>query len=313
MKNKGIIVHIAGVIAMIIWGLSFIWSSQTYKSLNPTATIFLRLVIATVFFSAILFSFRLNEKIRREHLKLFAIAALFEPFLYFIFEGYGLIYTSPIISSAIIAMIPIVTPVAAAIFLKERLSAMNIVGLIVSFTGVIVMLLNKDMEFSASPLGIMFLFLTVLVAVGYSIALIKLTHLYKPMTVTWMQNIIGMIYFIPLVFIMEKFMPSDFGNVRAYIVPLVCLGIFCSAIAYALWAYAYSKLGASKANVYTNLIPVFTAIFSYIILIFNRDNMDISDIEAYELNVQKIAGIALVVGGLFLSQKKSRKDDNKQD
>lgn len=298
---------------MIIWGLSFIWSSQTYKSLNPTATIFLRLVIATAFFSAILFSFRLNEKIRREHLKLFAIAALFEPFLYFIFEGYGLIYTSPIISSAIIAMIPLVTPVAAAIFLKERLSAMNIVGLIVSFTGVIVMLLNKDMEFSASPLGIMFLFLTVLVAVGYSIALIKLTHLYKPMTVTWMQNIIGMIYFIPLVFIMEKFMPSDFGNVRAYIVPLVCLGIFCSAIAYALWAYAYSKLGASKANVYTNLIPVFTAIFSYIILIFNRDNMDISDIEAYELNVQKIAGIALVVGGLFLSQKKSRKDDNKQD
>ena len=292
---------------MIIWGLSFIWSSQTYKSLNPTATIFLRLVIATVFFSAILFSFRLNEKIRREHLKLFAIAALFEPFLYFIFEGYGLIYTSPIISSAIIAMIPLVTPVAAAIFLKERLSAMNIVGLIVSFTGVIVMLLNKDMEFSASPLGIMFLFLTVLVAVGYSIALIKLTHLYKPMTVTWMQNIIGMIYFIPLVFIMEKFMPSDFGNVRAYIVPLVCLGIFCSAIAYALWAYAYSKLGASKANVYTNLIPVFTAIFSYIILIFNRDNMDISDIEAYELNVQKIAGIALVVGGLFLSQKKIQK------
>ena len=298
---------------MIIWGLSFIWSSQTYKSLNPTATIFLRLVIATAFFSAILFSFRLNEKIRREHLKLFATAALFEPFLYFIFEGYGLIYTSPIISSAIIAMIPLVTPIAAAIFLKERLSAMNIVGLIVSFTGVIVMLLNKDMEFSASPLGIMFLFLTVLVAVGYSIALIKLTHLYKPMTVTWMQNIIGMIYFIPLVFIMEKFMPSDFGNVRAYIVPLVCLGIFCSAIAYALWAYAYSKLGASKANVYTNLIPVFTAIFSYIILIFNRDNMDISDIEAYELNVQKIAGIALVVGGLFLSQKKSRKDDNKQD
>lgn len=298
---------------MIIWGLSFIWSSQTYKSLNPTATIFLRLVIATAFFSAILFSFRLNEKIRREHLKLFAIAALFEPFLYFIFEGYGLIYTSPIISSAIIAMIPLVTPIAAAIFLKERLSAMNIVGLIVSFTGVIVMLLNKDMEFSASPLGIMFLFLTVLVAVGYSIALIKLTHLYKPMTVTWMQNIIGMIYFIPMVFIMEKFMPSDFGNVRAYIVPLVCLGIFCSAIAYALWAYAYSKLGASKANVYTNLIPVFTAIFSYIILIFNRDNMDISDIEAYELNVQKIAGIALVVGGLFLSQKKSRKDDNKQD
>ena len=58
MKNRNFIVHIAGVIAMIIWGLSFIWSTQVYTNLNPTATIFLRLVIATIFFTAILFIFR---------------------------------------------------------------------------------------------------------------------------------------------------------------------------------------------------------------------------------------------------------------
>ena len=294
MKNRAYIVHFAGIFAMILWGMSFVWSTQAYQNLNPTTTIFLRLVVATVFFTAILFHFHLNEKIHRKDLKLFALAAMFEPFLYFIFEGYGLKNTSPVIGSGLIAMIPLVTPIAARIFLKERLTPMNILGFIVSFVGVIVMLINKNLEFTASPKGILFLCGAVLVAVGYSIALIRLTKLYKPLTITWMQNIIGMIYFIPLFFVMERFQPSSFANVREYIVPIVCLGVFCSAIAYALWAFAFSKLGASRANVYSNLIPVFTAIFSYLLAI-----------EA--LTVNKIVGIVVVVVGLVLSQMKGKK------
>ncbi len=293
MKNKGFIVHLAGIVAMVFWGMSFVWSTQVYQNLNPTATIFLRLVIATIFLTTILFLFRINEKIQRKHLGLFAIAAMFEPFLYFIFEGYGLKNTSPVIGSGIIALIPLVTPIAARVFLKERLTPMNIVGFIISFTGVIIMLLNKDLEFTASPKGILFLCGSVIVAVGYSIALIRLTKLYKPLTITWMQNIIGMIYFIPMVFIMERFEPSNFANIGGYILPLVCLGIFCSAGAYALWAFTFSKLGASKANVYSNLIPVFTAIFSYILAI--------EDMTAF-----KIIGIAVVVFGLVLSQLKTK-------
>ena len=293
MKDRTYLVHLAGIVAMIFWGMSFVWSTQVYQSLNPTATIFLRLVVATIFFTAILFAFRLNEKVKKEHLGLFALAAMFEPFLYFIFEGYGLKSTSPVIGSAIIAMIPLVTPIAARIFLKERLTPMNIVGFIVSFVGVIVLLLNKDLEITASPKGILFLGGAVVVAVGYSIALIRLTKLYKPMTITWVQNIIGMLYFIPLVIVMERFEPSKFANVGDYIIPLVCLGVFCSAVAYALWAFAYSKLGASRANVYSNLIPVFTAIFSYLLAI-------------EEMTVFKIIGIVVVVVGLVLSQMKAK-------
>lgn len=290
----------AGVIAMVFWGMSFVWSTQVYQNLNPTATIFLRLVVATIFFTAILFIFRLNEKVKKEHLGLFALAAMFEPFLYFIFEGYGLKNTSPVIGSGIIAMIPLVTPIAARIFLKERLTPMNIVGFIISFVGVIVMLLNKNLELTASPKGILFLCGAVLVAVGYSIALIRLTKLYKPMTITWMQNIIGMLYFIPLALIMERFEPSNFANVGGYLVPLVCLGVFCSAFAYTLWAFAFSKLGASRANVYSNLIPVFTAIFSYVII-------------KEELTANKIIGILVVVVGLILSQMKGKSNDYQQD
>ena len=292
MKDRNHWVHLAGIVAMVFWGMSFVWSTQVYQSLNPTTTIFLRLVVASIFLTAILFAFRINEKVKREHLKLFALAALFEPFLYFICEGYGLKNSSPIIGSGIIALIPLVTPIAARVFLKERLTPMNIVGFIISFVGVIVMLLNKNLELTASPKGILFLCGSVIVAVGYSIALIRLTKLYKPLTITWMQNIFGMVYFIPMFFIMEHFDPSNFANVGAYIGPLLCLGVFCSAVAYSLWAFAFSKLGASKANVYSNLIPVFTAIFSYLLAI-------------EELTAFKIVGILVVVVGLVLSQLKT--------
>ena len=156
------------------------------------------------------------------------------------------------------------------------------------------MLLNKNLELTVSIKGIAFLFSAVFVAVAYSISLRKLTLLYKPLTITLVQNIIGMIYFIPMFFIMENVSPSNILGISNYIVPLFSLGIFASSVAYTLWAFTFSKLGAAKANIYSNLIPVFTAIFSCIII-------------GEDINIQKILGILLVIGGLILSQSKFKK------
>ena len=294
MKEKKYLVHLSGVVAMIFWGLSFIWSTQVFNYLNPTTTIFFRLIISTIFLGSLLLLFGMFEKIEKKDLKLFALAALFEPFLYFIFESYGLLNASPVVSSAVIATIPLFTPIAAFFFLNERLTSWNIVGFIISFFGVIFMLLNKNLELTVSLKGVIFLFSAVIVAVAYSISLRKLTLLYKPLTITFVQNVIGMIYFIPMFFVMERIAPSDIMSIGNYIVPLLSLGVFASSVAYTLWAYAFSKLGAAKANIYSNLIPVFTAIFSCIIIGEN-------------ISIQKILGILLVIGGLILSQLKSNK------
>lgn len=294
MKNNNSIVHISGVIAMIFWGMSFIWSTQVFEYLNPTTTIFFRLIISMVFLGVLLFVFKLNEKVERKDLTLFALAALFEPFLYFIFESYGLLNSAPVVSSAIIATIPLFTPIAAFFFLKERLTPWNIAGFIISFFGVIFMLLNKNLELTVSMKGVVFLFSAVIVAVAYSISLRKLTMLYKPLTITFVQNVIGMIYFIPMFFIMERVTPSQITEIGGYLLPLLSLGVFASSVAYTLWAYAFSKLGAAKANIYSNLIPVFTAIFSCIII-------------GESITLQKVLGILLVIGGLVLSQLKINK------
>jgi drug/metabolite transporter (DMT)-like permease len=53
-------------------------------------------------------------------------------------------------------------------------------------------------------------------------------------------------------------------------------------------------MGITKANVFSNSIPVFTALFSF--MLFGE-----------KLTIQNITGMAVVIAGLFMSQMNGRK------
>ena len=72
------------------------------------------------------------------------------------------------------------------------------------------------------------------------------------------------------------------------------LAIFGSSLASIFFTYCIRNIGATRTEIFTNLIPVFTAIFAWYML-------------GEELGPKKIIGIAVVLTGLFLSQMKSRK------
>jgi drug/metabolite transporter (DMT)-like permease len=71
--------------------------------------------------------------------------------------------------------------------------------------------------------------------------------------------------------------------------PIIELAVFASCGAFILFAYSVQKMGITKANVFSNCIPVFTAIFSFIIL-------------GEKLTIQNIIGMAIVIAGLIMSQ-----------
>ncbi|MBR4392204.1 MAG: DMT family transporter [Bacteroidales bacterium] len=294
MKNNGILPHLTALIAMIIWGGSYVWSTQVFQTLQPGTTVLLRLLISCPFLLLLSFLFKTTEKIEKKDIKLFFLAAFFEPFLYFIGESYGLLRVSPTICSAIVATIPLFAPIAAFFMLKERISAMNIVGLIVSFLGVLLMLFNKNLEMTASVSGLLFIFMAVVVAVCYSVALKKLADRYHPITVVLVENSIGIIYFLPFVLLMECTSLPAVLQVSNYIVPLLLLAILASSISYVLYTYSVGKLGVARSNVYTNTIPIFTACFSYFLI-------------HEEITVFKMIGIVVVILGLILSQIKAKK------
>lgn len=297
MKNKGILPHLTALIAMIVWGGSYVWSTQVFQFLKPGTTILLRLTLSSALLFAVMLLLKKTEKISRSDVKLFFLAAFLEPFLYFIGESYGLLRVSPTICSAIIATIPLFAPIAAFFILKERISAMNIVGLIVSFVGVLLMLFNKHLELTASVSGILFVFMAVVVAVFYSVVLKDLADKYNPLTVVGAVNGIGILYFIPFVLVFERQSLGNLLPVSNYIVPLLLLAVLASSLSYVLYTYSVNKLGVTRSNVYTNTIPIFTAFFSYFLI-------------HEEITWMKTAGIAVVIIGLILSQIKPQSHDH---
>lgn len=279
---------------MILWGMSYVWTKIVFEYYEPFTTVFLRLLISSLVLILFIFIFRKPKKIKKEHFKLFLISAIFNPFLYFIGESFGLTYVSPTISAVIIATIPVFTPIAAFMFLKEKMNWINVLGLLISFCGIIVMILKKDFSLNADLIGILFLTGAVFAAVIYGILLKKLTVHYSSLTIIAYQNTLGAIFFLPL-FLLFEF--DTFIAVKPnfeLVSSIVLLAVFASSLAYILYASTVRHIGISKANIYTNLIPVFTGICSYLIL-------------SERFDFAKIVGILFVIFGVALSQMKRLK------
>ncbi|MDP3463456.1 MAG: DMT family transporter [Bacteroidales bacterium] len=289
-QSSKYLVHLSAFAAMLIWGMSYSWSKIVFDYLGPASTVMVRLIISSVFLTLLLRLLSMRLIIQREHLGFFLVSALFNPFFYFLGENFGLNLVSPTVSAVIIATIPVFTPVAAYFFLSERLKLLNILGIAISFFGILAMIFDINLNLSASLPGVLLLFGAVVSAVIYGIMLKRLTALYHPMTVVWAQNIIGMVYFIPVVIIFEtdRLQVSDINT--SLVLNLALLGILASSIAYVFFIHSVKILGIAKANVYTNLIPVFAAIFSYFM---------IGEIITFD----KIIAILFVIAGVYLSQK----------
>ncbi len=291
MKLEDYKVHLIAVLSMLLWGFSYVWTKIVFKYYEPFTTVFIRLLISSAVLLAFIFIFRKPRTIKKEHYKLFLLSAIFNPFLYFVGESFGLKFVSPTISAVIIATIPVFTPLAAVLFLRERLNWINIVGLFVSFTGVIIMILKKDFSLDADLIGLLCLGGAVIAAVIYGILLKKLTVHYRSLTIIAYQNTIGVFLFLPcfLWFEYDSFI-SVTPNFEL-ISSLVLLAVFASSLAYILYATTVKKIGISKGNMYTNLIPVFTGVCSYFIL-------------SEQFSAAKLIGMAVVISGVILSQKK---------
>ncbi|RLD57195.1 MAG: EamA/RhaT family transporter [Bacteroidetes bacterium] len=288
------LIYLSLVMAMVLFSFSFVWYKQVYVYYTPLITMFFRLLISSLFLFLYAITLKKFKKVDKKDYKAFLLLALFEPLIYFIGESFGMNLVSATVGSVIISTIPIFTPVLAFYMFKERLSKTNIFGIILSFFGVLLVVLKDDFSFSASPGGVLLMFLAVAGAMGYSVQIIKLTKRYNSMTIITVQNAIGAVYFLPLLLIFDFHQLENIHISWQSLLPLFELAIFSSTFAYIFFLFGVRNLGITTANMFTNIIPVFTAIFAFFVL-------------DESLIVRKIIGIAVVVTGLFLSQIKNNK------
>ena len=292
MNKKRVIVYLWVILATCLWGLSYVWFKMLNEYYSPLTIIFLRLTISSAFL--LVFAKLINrlQKIKKKDLKFLFLLAFFNPFLYFLGESFGLTFVHSTTAAIIVSTIPVFTPFAAYYFLSEKLSFLNYLGILISFFGVLIIIINKQWELEVSIAGILILLLAVFSGVAYSLLIKKMTSNYNPISLITYQNIIGIAYFLPL-FLLFDF--KEFIHVPLssdIIIPVFELAIFASSFAFIFFVIGIRELGATRANIFANLIPVFTAISAFFLL---------NEL----LPVRKILGIAIVIAGVFISQYRS--------
>jgi drug/metabolite transporter (DMT)-like permease len=287
--NKQVKTYVAVLLAMIFWSFSFIWFKVANKTFNPITIVFIRLLFSVILMTSFLIVTRSYMKIKKADRKLFLILALFEPFFYFLGESFGLTYVSATVCSVLISTIPVFATIGAWLIFKEKLKVINYAGIVISFIGVVVFVLNSDGSISFNIKGLGLLTLAVLSAVGYSLTLSRLVGTYTPVYIVNVQNLIGAALFLPLflIFDFKHFIstPFTFNMFK----PIIELSIFASCGAFILFAYSVRNMGITRANVFSNIIPVFTALFSFILI-------------GEKLTFQNVLGMAIVIAGLFMSE-----------
>ena len=268
-------------------------ASAILETFGPITIIAIRLAISALFLvilDAVIPHERTNDYRRwplRADLPSLMLVALFEPTLYFIAENYGLQRVSASIAAIIIATIPVVTAVLARPFLGEPIRFRSVFGFLLSFGGVIFIVVDPATGNDFTPLGLVLMFAAVLTTSGYSIGIKRLPLRYRPLTIVKLQSLISLPVIAALALVVEgvpESMPSPIVGAH-----LLYLAIFPSSIAFVFLGAAIRTLGAGRAMLFTNLIPGITAVAAWLVV-------------GEQFSIRKIVGMLIVVAGVLFAQ-----------
>lgn len=294
------LVYISSTVAIILWGMSYIWTDKLISMQIPVFYfVFVRILLAGVILFLFNTAYGRIKRIQKKDLPKFLLLALCEPFIYFIFETYGLKLTgSPTLSAMIIATIPIFSIGAGIMFFKEKVNAVNMIGIFLSLVGIVMVAMAKGEIGEYVLWGIIFLLIAVLSEVGHASFTKSLSGNYSSQVIVMYQFLIGSVYLLPL-FLMKGLKGFDasiyFSADVMY--PIICLAILCSSLAFSLWVGTIKSLGVAKSSIFSALIPVVAALIAWLL--------------GHEImNARQWTGIAISSFGVILSQYTMKKGNS---
>lgn len=317
MKNiTKITPYIAIVAAMLIWAGAGIAVKEALVIFSPLTLIVMRFTLAVLLMMSIGLVFRHNsivglQRVEKKHIPLFLLGGLFQPFLYFIFETYTYqSFSSPTVAEALLSTQPVMAPLFAWVLLRERVTRNNILGILLSTLGVMMLLMMGGgplaMDQGAIGKGVLLALLTVSMSVSYSVVLRRIPTHYTPLSIVFYVQSFALVLFYVLWAVMDRGngLLGDDGirllGEGQWVKSLLSVGylaVLASVTAFILFCYTVRKIGVTRANVFNNVRPVFTAILMW--MIFGEI-----------LPIWKIIGIIIIIIGLFISQKQEKGSKN---
>lgn len=287
------IIYLKLFLTALIWGGTFIAGRIVVQTMEPFTSAFCRFAIASV--CLLLLTQKIEgrlPKLQKAQYFLVILLGLTGVFSYNAFFFIGLQTVAASRAALIVALNPTFIALGAALFFKEKLNRIKLLGIVTSLLGAAIVISKGQILnlFKGSiGWGEFFIFGCVLSWVAYTLIGKSVMKSLSPLAATTYACIIGAIaLLIPALFegIVQNFMrfplPAWLG--------ILYLGVLGSAIGFSWYYEGVVAIGAAKASIFINLVPVSAIAFAALLL---HEPITISLV---------LGGILVVTGVLFANK-----------
>jgi drug/metabolite transporter (DMT)-like permease len=287
-------IYIKLFLTAVFWGGTFIAARVVAQDVGPFSASFLRFVVASLFLMIFTRHFEGKIPLLKLHqvipVVLLGMTGVFA-YNFFFFSGLKIILASR--ASLIIATNPIFIALFAFAFFGEKLHARNTLGIFLCSSGAIVVISRGSplMIFQgALGLGELYIIGCVISWVTYSLVGKVAMKDMSPMAAVTYSCIIGTIaLFFPAY---HEGMIGDIVNYTPVDWFGICyLGFFGSVIGFTWYYQGIKEIGAGRAGIFINFVPISAVILAYFIL---KENIDVS----------LIVGATMVISGAYLTNRR---------
>lgn len=284
------------VLAMVIVGSSVVAGKVMTAELPVFLASLMRFVIAFVLLLPVLFIKESGfPRLSRRSWGILAGQSLCGSFLFTVFLLYGLKYTSSADAGIITATTPACMGLLALIILRDRPSFKSGAGILFSVAGV--MVINTiQADTSQSPLGSFSGNLLVLAAVFFEALFLLIPKSIReplsPLATSTIISLFGMLWFLPLGIWEMRHTDLITISIIGWIT-VAYYGAVVTVLAYLFWFAGIRKVAASKAGVFTAIMPVSAVVLSALVL-------------DAPISWQQWLGCALVLAGIVCTTTPSR-------
>lgn len=261
--------YLGATLSAVIVGFSFMFVKEALVYGNPIDILAHRFTIALVALMCYMFISKTTLTFKRVDLPKLLPVAIFYPVLYFALQTFGLLYLPSSQAGVIQAMVPIITLVISSIFLKERATGLQKIGILFSVTGVIYLQVLNGANQNFAFLGLLLIGLSVISMSINQVLAKRSTKNFSFFDISFVSIWFGFISFNLLSFgqnlINQSFSQyvSSLSN-PDYLLALIYLGALSSFGTTLLNLFSLSKLSTIKVSIFGNfstLISIGAGVF----------------------------------------------------
>jgi len=289
--------YILLVCTTLIWSVNFIIGKFAYLFEVPPLTLnFLRWTLVWM----LLFPFTykeifLNLKLIKKNIIYLTILAITSVSAFNSLVYLALNYTQAIDTILMISIIPVFVLFLSSILGVEKFNFFQLLGLIISFIGVLVIFSNADLDKILNlsfNKGNSWMLLAVFCWALYSSLLKKKKLPFSTLGLVEILASIGLIFLIPQ-FIGEQMYGKEIKFNKAFFLILSFVTLFASIGAYYSWNKAIEIIGPNRASIFLHLMPVFGVILAIVLL-------------KEKFQMYHFIGAGFIVLGIYLSNQKKQ-------